>query len=252
MRNCPNSPIALSAAERILKPGGRLVIVSFPLAGRPYRQDLPCRAQPRRRRFASRAGSYEVLRRPSWRLTKKPVIADERKSRPIRVRDRPSCAPPSAPISQRAKPTLPIFCRVCHPLTMQCGVADDHPHHSFLCHRRDDRLPRRMSMTSNSESTMQAERLGQDPRRNPPGARCRRGVTRNGPSSIHPIASRGWRKRHLPLKPTDARQFDQFTDLPERPKPPLFADQPDPIGALLSIEQEQDIPTGSTGARGAR
>jgi hypothetical protein len=32
----------------------------------------------------------------------------------------------------------------------------------------------------------------------------------------------------------------------------LFADQPDPIGALLSIEQEKDIPTGSTGGRSER
>lgn len=102
------------------------------------------------------------------------------------------------------------------------------------------------------ESTMQAERLakirGEIRRERDAVAALRAEWAKlDSPDRIEGLA-----QRHLPLKPTDARQFDQLADLPERPKPPLFADQADPIGALLSIEQEQDIPTGSTGARGAR
>ncbi len=102
------------------------------------------------------------------------------------------------------------------------------------------------------ESTMQAERLAKirgEIRRERDAIAVLRAewATLDSPSRLEGLA-----KRHLPLKPTDARQFDQLADLPERPKPPLFGDQADPIGALLSVEQEQDIPTGSTGGRGGQ
>ncbi len=99
------------------------------------------------------------------------------------------------------------------------------------------------------ESTMEAERLakvrGEIRRERDVIATLRAEWAKlDSPSRIEGLA-----QRHLPLKTTDARQFDQLADLPERPKPPLFADQADPIGALLSIEEEKDIPTGSTGKR---
>ncbi|RKE71028.1 hypothetical protein DFP91_3281 [Pseudorhodoplanes sinuspersici] len=102
------------------------------------------------------------------------------------------------------------------------------------------------------ESTMQAERLarirGEIRRERDAIAALRAEWAKlDSPDRIEGLA-----QRHLPLKATDARQFDQFANLPERPKPPLFADEPDPIGALLSIEQEKDIPTGSTGGRNQR
>jgi len=102
------------------------------------------------------------------------------------------------------------------------------------------------------ESTMQAERLAKvrsDIRRERDAVAALRAewAALNAPSRLEALA-----KRHLPLKTTDARQFDQLAGLPERPKPPLFANEPDPIGALLSIEEEKDIPTGSTGRQGAQ
>ena len=43
---------ALAAAERVLKPGGRLVVGVVPFARRPHRQDVSRRAQPNARRLA--------------------------------------------------------------------------------------------------------------------------------------------------------------------------------------------------------
>jgi hypothetical protein len=52
-------------------------------------------------------------------------------------------------------------------------------------------------------------------------------------------------QRHLALKPLDARQIDPLTGLPERPKPPLFAGEADPIGALIAVPEDSGTPTGS-------
>ena len=56
-------------------------------------------------------------------------------------------------------------------------------------------------------------------------------------------------KRHLPLKPLDARQIDSLKDLPERPRPLVPPGDPDPIGTLLTIADETDSPTGAIGGR---
>ena len=57
-------------------------------------------------------------------------------------------------------------------------------------------------------------------------------------------------QRYLPLKPLDAQQIDALSNLPERPKPPLFGDQADPIAALIG--EPDDTPTGSAGERSGR
>jgi cell division protein FtsL len=41
-------------------------------------------------------------------------------------------------------------------------------------------------------------------------------------------------KRHLSLKPIEARQFDRFDHLPERPADLVPGDEPDPIGMVLA------------------
>jgi cell division protein FtsL len=41
-------------------------------------------------------------------------------------------------------------------------------------------------------------------------------------------------RRHLPLKPVDARQFDRLDNLPERPPTRMLVDEPDPIGAVIA------------------
>jgi 16S rRNA (cytosine1402-N4)-methyltransferase len=63
-------------AERVLKPGGRLVagVVSF--AGRPHRQEFPGRARQGRRRIAASAVVAQAA--PSFHiLTKRPVTPDD-------------------------------------------------------------------------------------------------------------------------------------------------------------------------------
>ncbi len=59
-------------------------------------------------------------------------------------------------------------------------------------------------------------------------------------------------ERHLTLKPLDARQIDRLANLPERMKPPLFANEADPIAALIALPEEGDVPTGSTVPRSER
>ena len=101
-RSWPSLRPALAAAERILKPGGRLVGGHLPFARGPHRQDVPRRAQRRARHFAPCARDRRRQRRPS-RLS--PSARSPRttpRSPPIRARARPSCAPPSAPPRRRA------------------------------------------------------------------------------------------------------------------------------------------------------
>jgi hypothetical protein len=53
-------------------------------------------------------------------------------------------------------------------------------------------------------------------------------------------------KRHLPLKPLNARQFDRFDNLPERPPELVPLDEPDPIGAVIANPELVDrTPTAS-------
>ncbi|HEY1362838.1 MAG TPA: hypothetical protein VGF60_11395 [Xanthobacteraceae bacterium] len=44
----------------------------------------------------------------------------------------------------------------------------------------------------------------------------------------------GLTRRHLMLKPVDARQFDRLDSLPERPSEVVPADEPDPIGVVIA------------------
>ena len=95
------------------------------------------------------------------------------------------------------------------------------------------------------EATLQAEQLarlrGEIRRERDAIAALRAEWARlDSPQRIQELAS-----RHLTLKPLEARQIDRLADLPERPKPPLFADQADPIAALIALPEEGDVPTGS-------
>jgi cell division protein FtsL len=58
-------------------------------------------------------------------------------------------------------------------------------------------------------------------------------------------------QRHLQLKTLDARQIDNLANLPERPKPPLLADESDPIGALITLPDDSEALTGSAGRKTA-
>jgi hypothetical protein len=52
-------------------------------------------------------------------------------------------------------------------------------------------------------------------------------------------------QRHLPLKPIDPMQFDNFDRLPERPPQVAQPGNEDPIGARLEDYEDSDVSTGS-------
>ena len=95
------------------------------------------------------------------------------------------------------------------------------------------------------ESTLQAERVaklrGEIRRERDAVAALRAEWAKlDSPARIQELA-----QRHLKLQMLDARQFDHLAGLPGRPKPPLMANEPDPIGALIALPE--DVPTGSAG-----
>jgi cell division protein FtsL len=69
----------------------------------------------------------------------------------------------------------------------------------------------------------------------------------DSPARIQELA-----KRHLKLRPVDARQIDTFANLPERPRELVPPDAADPIGALLDNPDTADIPTSSIRASKAK
>jgi hypothetical protein len=48
-----------------------------------------------------------------------------------------------------------------------------------------------------------------------------------------PTRLQGLVERHLPLKPINARQYDDLKNLPERPPSVVKPGDPDPIGAMI-------------------
>jgi hypothetical protein len=49
-----------------------------------------------------------------------------------------------------------------------------------------------------------------------------------------PLRLQGLAERHLPLKPINARQYDDLKNLPERPPTLVKPGDPDPIGSMIS------------------
>ncbi len=49
-----------------------------------------------------------------------------------------------------------------------------------------------------------------------------------------PQRLQGLAERHLPLKPINARQYDDLKNLPERPPTLVNPGDPDPIGSMIS------------------
>jgi len=61
-----------------------------------------------------------------------------------------------------------------------------------------------------------------------------------------PARIQGLARRHLALQPIDARQFDRFDHLPERPPALVPPNEPDPIGAVIANPDLLDrMPTAS-------
>ena len=56
-----------------------------------------------------------------------------------------------------------------------------------------------------------------------------------------PLRLQGLAERHLPLKPINARQYDDLKNLPERPPSLVKPGDPDPIGSMIgTIEAKSD------------
>ena len=49
-----------------------------------------------------------------------------------------------------------------------------------------------------------------------------------------PLRLQGLAERHLPLKPINARQYDDLKNLPERPPTLVKPSDPDPIGSMIT------------------
>ena len=59
-----------------------------------------------------------------------------------------------------------------------------------------------------------------------------------------PQRLQGLAERHLPLKPINARQYDDLKNLPERPPTLVNPGDPDPIGSMISTIDAASV-TGS-------
>ena len=103
----------LAAAERVLKPGGRLVVVTLPLARRPHRQDVPCRTRPRRRRVAPQPEAAQAAAELPHSDAASRSCRRRPRSPPIRARARPSCAPAERTDAPPRPPTSRHCCRAC-------------------------------------------------------------------------------------------------------------------------------------------
>ena len=59
-----------------------------------------------------------------------------------------------------------------------------------------------------------------------------------------PLRLQGLAERHLPLKPINARQYDDLKNLPERPPSLVKPGDPDPIGSMIgTLQAASDAPT---------
>ena len=63
-----------------------------------------------------------------------------------------------------------------------------------------------------------------------------------------PLRLQGLADRHLPLKPVNARQYDDLKNLPERPPSLLKPGDPDPIASMIQIIDARADAAGVTGS----
>ena len=211
---------ALAAAERMLKPGGRLVVVSFhSLEDRIVKTFLAERGRTRRR-LAPSAGSRRPGCRPSacsprrrWSpMMRRSPHNPRARSAKLRAAERTD-----APAPRRRRrsllPRLPSLADVVW------ERADHAPPHICASLALLVVRPRSTSTRSSSNSTLQAERVAKlraDVRRERDAIAALRAewAQLENPARIQALA-----RRHLTLQPVEPAQFDALDRLPERPPP---------------------------------
>ncbi len=223
---------ALAAAERVLKPGGRLVGGLVPFAGRPHRQEFPrlSAARPAAARGICRRSRRP--RRASQILTKRPVTAGRRGGRGQSARALREAARRRAHRRRRRMDAGSI-----------AGLAD--------ARRRDEgRLTMRIIHLSrhrraglrgglclpHQDGIHRAHReRAAAARRYPRAARRHRGAARGMGQAGCADAAAGAGRAPSQLQPIDGHSnTTTLKNLPERP--PSFArpGEPDPIGAMIN------------------
>ena len=233
---------ALEAAERILAPGGRLVVVAFhSLEDRIVKTFLADRcgrggASRHQPELAKAAATFRLL-------TRRPLVPDEAeiaanpRARSAKLRAAERTDAPAEPRAARR-------CRGCRRSRCHGGAPMMRLLNICVIARSCWRRP--MSTTSSSSrpgrrsaSPSCAWRSGAS---TTPSRRC----APNGRSSTARRASRRSHGAISRCKPIDARQFDRLDNLPERPPELVPLDEPDPIGAVIANPELVDrTPTAS-------
>jgi 16S rRNA (cytosine1402-N4)-methyltransferase len=240
---------ALAAAERILAPGGRLVVISFhSLEDRVVKRFLAARG---RAAAVSRHQPLAAGPAPTFRiLTPRAVIADadevtenpRARSAKLRAAERTD-APASG---------LPVEAVPCFPRSQTCcGGAD------ML---RVINIVVVAALVGSAawvykikfEATVQAEsvaRLRSEIRRERDMiATLRAEWSRlDSPERLQELA-----QRHLKLRPVEFAQFDRLDNLPERPKPIVPPGTADPIGAIIETFADAEVLNGTLPDRSRR
>src|SRR5262249_18031246 len=234
----------LAAAEHLLKPGGRLVVVAFhSLEDRLAKSFLVERSRPsapsrHRPAPAQAAATFRIL-------TNRPIVPDEAE---IGANPRARSAKLRA-----AERTDAAIARRRPPQSFAAGFA------VARRHRRPPRIGEAAMMRVLNicvigalvlaaadvykikfESTRQAQRVAKvrlEIRRERDAVAALRAewAQLDNPARIQDLA-----RRHLALKPVDNRQIDPPDNLPERPPDLVPVDAPDPIGTVIANPEVLD------------